>query len=109
MRVLSSDVPPRVCLVSVKDLDGITHSVTVHGATLYEAAAAAIAIFRQEQWAAAALTSNAVLRIEVQLPAVVHAVPLKAVERWVNGASVSPRDEAAKRQIRDPRTVDRRP
>jgi hypothetical protein len=86
--------------VSIRDLDGITHSVTVTGATLFEAAAAAIALFRQEQWAGAALTKNAVLRIEVQLPSIVHDVPLKAVERWVNGPSVSPRDEAAKRPIR---------
>ncbi len=98
--MVSSGVPPRKCLVSIRDLDGITHSVTVTGATLFEAAAAAIALFRQEQWASAALTKNAVLRIEVQLPSIVHDVPLKAVERWVNGPSVSPRDEAAKRPIR---------
>ena len=99
-------MPPRKCLVSVKDLDGITHSVTVSGTTLFEAAAAAIALFRQEGWASAALTKNAVLRIEVQLPPVVHDVPLKAVDRWVNGPSVSPRDEAAKRQIRGSRIAD---
>jgi len=79
MCVVSSGVASRLCLVSVRDLDGITHSVTVNGATLFEAAAAAIAIFRQEPWAAAALTRNAVLRIEVPLPPVVHDVPLKSV------------------------------
>jgi hypothetical protein len=98
--VVSSNVPPRKCLVSIRDLDGVTHSVTVSGATLFEAAAAAIALFKQEQWARAALTMNAVLRIEVQLPPVIHDVPLKAVERWVNGPSVSPREEAAKRPMR---------
>jgi hypothetical protein len=98
--VVSSNVPPRKCLVSLRDLDGITHSVTVSGATLFEAAAAAIALFKQEPWASAALTRNAVLRIEVQVPPVIHDVPLKAVERWVSGPSVSPREEAAKRPIR---------
>jgi hypothetical protein len=90
----------RVCRVSIVDLDGITHGVTVSGETLFEAAAAAIALFRRERWGAHALTANAVLRIEVQLPPVVHEVPLKAVERWVNGPSASPREQAAKRPIR---------
>ena len=44
------------------------HHVEVQASTLFEAGAAAVAAFRQEGWAAAALTPNAVLHIEVQLP-----------------------------------------
>jgi methionine salvage enolase-phosphatase E1 len=91
----------RACRVSVTDLEGTTHSVSVKASTLFEAAAEAIGTFRREQWAAHALTENAVLRHEVQAPAVIHDVPLKAVERWRNGPSASPREYSAKRRLRD--------
>jgi hypothetical protein len=90
----------RSCLVSLKSLDGTTHSITVTAATLFEAAAAAVATFRQEQWAAEALTPNATLRVEVRMPSVVHEVPLKALEKWMNTPSTSPREEMGKRQVR---------
>lgn len=89
----------RSCLVSLKSLDGTTHSITVTAATLFEAAAAAVATFRQEQWAAEALTPNATLRVEVQVPAIVHEVPRKALERWMKTPSTSPREEVGKRQM----------
>ena len=89
----------RTCRVSVKALDGTTHSVTVSAVTLFEAAAAALSAFRQEPWAADALTPNVVLHVEVQAPPIVHAVPLSAVERWRNGPSASPREQAAKRRF----------
>jgi hypothetical protein len=66
--------------------------------TLFEAAAAAVAAFRQEPWAADALTPSAVLRVEVQPPPVVHEVPLKAVDRWLKAPSTSPQESAAKRR-----------
>jgi hypothetical protein len=94
-------VAVRGCRVSVTDVEGTTHSVCVKASTLFEAAAEAITIFRQEQWAAHALTGNAVLRIEVQAPPVAHDVPLKAVERWRNGPSASPKEYSAKRRLRD--------
>lgn len=93
-------MPLRSCRVSVKDVEGITHSVDVHAETLFEAAAAAIAIFKQQGWASAALTPRATLRVEVQLPLVVHDVPLSAVERWMRSPSASPREELAKRSSR---------
>ena len=91
----------RCCRVSVTDLEGTTHSVSVKASTLFEAAAEAISTFRQEQWAVRALTENAILRIEVQVPPVIHDVPLKAVERWRNGPSASPKEYSAKKRLRD--------
>jgi hypothetical protein len=88
----------RTCRVTVKDVEGITHSVTVNGSSLFEAAAAALAAFREQGWAAAALTPTAILRVEIQMPAVVHEVPLKAIERWLRSPSASPREALAKRK-----------
>jgi hypothetical protein len=88
----------RACRVSMKDVHGITHHVEVQAATLFEAAAAAVAAFRQQQWAADALTPHAIVRVEVALPAIVHDVPLKTLERWLDSPSASPREDLAKRK-----------
>ena len=88
----------RTCRVTAKGLDGIGHSVEVQASTLFEAAASALTLFREQGWAAGALTPNAILRVEVKAPATVHDVPLKAVEQWLRSPSSSPRDFAAKRR-----------
>jgi hypothetical protein len=60
---------------------------------------AAVGAFRQQGWASDALTPNAILHIEVQLPPTSHDVPLKAIERWLRTPSVSPREEILKRKV----------
>jgi hypothetical protein len=39
-----------------------------------------------------ALTPNAILHIEVQLPPISHDVPLKAIERWLRTPNLSPKE-----------------
>lgn len=90
----------RSCRVSVRDLNGVLHTVEVGAVTLFEAAAQAVAIFEREAWAAEALTVNAVLDVEVTLPPVVHHVPLAAVRKWQAGLTTSPRVQAIKRSIK---------
>ena len=87
----------RTCIVTITDLDQVTHSVEVQAETLFEATAAAVAAFRQYSWGAGALTPAAVLRVEVQGPTVVHTVPLTALERWQRSPSTSPKELLAKR------------
>jgi hypothetical protein len=89
----------RSCVVSLKSVDGTTHAIRVKAPTLFEAAAAAVAAFRQEQWAAEALTPNATLRVEVEMPPIVHEVSLRTLERWMQSPSASPREEMGKRQM----------
>jgi len=55
----------------------IRHSVTVTASTLFEAAAEAVAAFKQASWTATAITPNAVLRVEVQPAPIIHEVPIK--------------------------------
>ena len=88
--------PPRSCTISLCDSEGVTHSVQVQASSLYEAAARGVAAFREQGWAAEGLTPSAVVRVEVQVPPVVHEVPLRVVERWLRSPSASPREAAAK-------------
>jgi hypothetical protein len=89
----------RSCRVTIRDIEGVSHQVEVTGTTLFEAAAAALAAFREQGWGVDALTPNAVLRVEVQTPAVIHDVPLKAVARWLQSPTNSPRQALVKRQL----------
>ena len=89
----------RRCRVSVTDADGVSHVVEVHGTSVFEVAASALAQFRHDAWIDA-LPPSAVLHVEVQMPAVVHHVPVKAVQRWVEGPSVSPKQELLKHPLR---------
>jgi hypothetical protein len=89
------------CQVSVIDSDGVRHSVTVTASSLFEAAAAAVAAFRQGTWAATALTAHAVLRIEVHPPPVIHDVPLKSVERWMHAPTPGPHDRAVRERAEE--------
>jgi hypothetical protein len=86
--------------VSVVDAEGVAHSVEVQAGTVLEAAAAGLAAFRAEGWAAAALTPASVLRVKVPAPAVIHEVSLKALERWAGSPSTSPRAHLAKGLVR---------
>jgi hypothetical protein len=47
--------PPRNCTVSIRDTEGVTHTVQVQGSSLFEAAAQAVAAFHEQGWAADAV------------------------------------------------------
>jgi hypothetical protein len=89
----------RRCRVSVTDADGVTHVVEVHGASVYDVAAAALAQLRHEGWVDT-LAPTTVMKVEVHVPATIHHVPLKALQRWVDGPSASPKQELLKRPLR---------
>ncbi len=94
---------PRPCRVSVRDIDGVVHSVEVQGATLFEAAAQAVSAFEREPWAAAALTAGATLDVEVAMPPVRHRVPLAALRKWIESPTTSPREKTIKQMLNQDR------
>jgi hypothetical protein len=81
--------------------DGVVHCVEVTGTSVFEVAAAGIAQMREEGLMEP-LVPTAMIRVEVQLAPVVHELPLKALQRWANGPSVSPKQELLKRPLRAP-------
>ena len=69
-----------------------------NASSLFEAGAAALLLSPGRNVGPAdTVTPNAILRVEVQMPAVVHNVPLTTVERWMRSPNTSPRDIIAKR------------
>jgi hypothetical protein len=70
----------------------------VNGTSVFEVAAAGVAQMRKDGWIER-FAPDAVVRVEVHLAPVVHEVPLKALERWANGPSVSPNEKLLKRPV----------
>ena len=75
---------------------GVRHSVEVTAETLYEAAAQALSIFRQSEWADMIGPSTELL-VAVKNPETTHRVTPNQIRRWCDGVAVSP-DEVLKRR-----------
>ena len=89
-------VAVRACVVSFAGERGVRHSVEVTAETLYEAAATALSIFRQSEWADI-IGPNTELHVAVKNPETMHIVTPQQIRRWCDGVAVSP-DEVLKRR-----------
>jgi hypothetical protein len=84
----------RTCMVSVSDLDGIEHTVEVTAATLYEAVAAALAAFREDEWVGQIGNGLTTVNVSVQQPVVEHHVRVQDFLAWLRKKGGSPAEVA---------------
>jgi hypothetical protein len=91
----------RSCQVTLKDMDGVTHTVEVTAETLYEAVAIGLASIRGNEWVTAiAQGLNSVQVCAKDVP-VVHSVQLKDFTAWLERTAGSLRDLSKRKRIRD--------
>lgn len=86
----------RLCTVSFKGPDGVSHSVDVEAESLFEAGALALSRLRKSGWAEN-VGPGTRLDIQVREPATAHTVTVLQIRRWCDGVAVSP-DEVLKRK-----------
>jgi hypothetical protein len=84
-----SAVGVHACVVSFAGERGVRHSVEVTAETLYEAAAMALSIFRQSEWANG-VGPGTELTVSVKNPETKHIVTAIQIRRWCDGVAVSP-------------------
>jgi|SRR5579864_801307 len=89
----------RSCQVTIQDLDGISHTVDVTAATLYEAVAQGLAAIRRNDWVAGIAQAN-VVKVSVANVRVVHEVKLMDFNKWLDRTGVSPREVTDRKRIR---------
>ncbi len=89
----------RSCRVTVRDLDGIEHTVAVSASTLYEAVALGIAALRGEEWVAGIAEGPNAVTVAVTNVAVEHRVKMEDFRSWLDGACRSPREVAQRARI----------
>jgi hypothetical protein len=87
--------------VTLKDMDGVTHTVEVTAETLYEAVALGLAAIRGNEWVMGiAQGLNSVQVCAKDVP-VLHSVQLKDFTAWLDRTVGSPTDVSKRERIKD--------
>src|SRR5258708_34743652 len=90
----------RSCRVTIQDMDGVTHTVEVTAATLYEAVAQGLAAIRGNEWVAGIAQGLNVVKVSVADVRVEHEVNLVDFTKWLERTGGSPRDGIHCQRIR---------
>jgi hypothetical protein len=90
----------RSCRVTIQDIDGVSHTVEVTAATLYEAVAQGLAAMRGNEWVAGIAEGPNLVKVSVADVRVEHAVRLIDFTKWLERAGGSPRELSDRRRIR---------
>jgi hypothetical protein len=93
-------MPVRSCRVTIQDMDGVSHTVEVTAATLYEAVAQGLAAIRGSEWVAGIAEGHNVVRVSVADVRVEHEVKLMDFTRWLERPGGSPREVSDRHKIR---------
>jgi len=94
-------MPVKSCRVTIQDLDGVSHSVQVTAATLYEAVAQGIAAIRGNEWVAGIAQRMNVIKVSVENVRVEHEVRLQDFTKWLEKPGGSPRDVSDRKRLRE--------
>jgi hypothetical protein len=93
-------MPVRSCKVTVKDMEGVAHTVDVTAETLYEAIALGLATLRTDEWVAGITTGMNTVKVRVMEVSVEHEVRIADFMNWLDGISQGPRDIVRRNRIR---------
>lgn len=91
----------RACKVTIQDMDGVAHTVSVTASTLYEAVALGLASVRGEEWVAGIAEGPNTITVAVTNVPVEHHVSMKDFRTWLERPARSPRDVATRARIRE--------
>ena len=86
----------RTCTVSCCDLKGVEHSVEVTAASLYEAVARGLRVFRENDWVDDIGEGRTTITVVVSQPRVEHRVRVQDFEQWLEGHPRSPAEMTLK-------------
>src|SRR5439155_3134049 len=83
-----------------QDMDGVSHTVEVTAATLYEAVAQGLAAIRRNEWVAGIAQGFNVVKVSVADVRVEHEVKLGDFTKWLDRTGGSPREVSDRYRIR---------
>jgi hypothetical protein len=96
-----TDVALKTCRVSCIDLGGVEHAVDVTAASLYEAVALALRIFRENEWIERIGHGQTPISVKIKHPETEHTVRVQDFERWLEATPRSPAEMALKNRLRE--------
>jgi hypothetical protein len=89
---LPGTMPLRSCRVTVKDMEGVTHTAEVTASSLFEAVALGIAAIRGNEWAGEIAEGLNTVQVSVTEVPVTHTVKVGDFNKWLNRTGGSPRE-----------------
>lgn len=90
----------RACRVAFTGPEGIRHSVQVSAESVFEAAAAALGLFRENGFLGVETGPATVLEVTVLGPEVTHSLRVEGLLRWLAASGKTPREQALKARLR---------
>lgn len=90
----------RSCKVTIQDMEGVSHTVEVTAATLYEAVALGMAAIRTDEWVTGIAQGLNTVKVRVTNPVVEHEIMLKDFTKWLDKTSGSPRELSDRKRIK---------
>jgi len=91
-------MPLQTCSVTLTDARGIRHTVDVTAESLFEAAGLGLAALKKDGWTDPIAPATK-LEVEVRHPAVRHSVSVLQIQRWLQGATISPNERVTKDRL----------
>lgn len=83
-----------------QDIEGVSHTVEVTAATLYEAVAQGLAAIRGNEWVAGIAQGFNVVKVSVADVRIEHEVKLGDFTKWLDRPGGSPREVSDRHRIR---------
>jgi len=90
----------RSCRITIQDIEGVSHTLEVTAAVLYEAVAQGLAVIRGNEWVAGIAHGFNAVKVSVADVRVEHEVKLGNFTKWLEKAGGSPRDVSQRQRIR---------
>src|SRR5450755_2299950 len=91
----------KTCKVSCIDLNQVEHMVEVSAASVYEAVAQALRIFRDNEWVDDIARGQTAIVVKVKHPELEHTVHVQDFERWLEASPRSPDEMILKNRLRE--------
>jgi hypothetical protein len=90
----------RSCRVTIQDMDGVSHTVDVTAATVYEAVAQGLAAIRGNEWVGGIAQGLNSVKVSVADVRIEHEVKVIDFTKWLEKSGGSPREITDRRRIR---------
>jgi hypothetical protein len=91
----------RSCRVTIRDLEGVEHTVCVTADTLYEAIAQALKALRGSAWVSGIPEGMQPIKVCVTDIPIEHTVTVKDFTKWLIRDGGTPRDRASRYKVKE--------
>lgn len=94
-------MPVRSCRVTIKDMEGVKHTVEVTAETLYEAVALGLVAVRGNDWVMGIAQGTNTVHVSVVDIPIEHSVKIQDFNAWLERTSGAPKEISKRSRIKD--------